>query len=79
MVGCLVRSQMADGKEPKEEDFLKSLENQLGQSNGPPHPDIVALAAACAENILNPDYLLGCGEPFSTKNGNNGVSSCSAS
>ncbi|XP_049511703.1 menin isoform X2 [Dermacentor silvarum] len=67
-------SLMADGKEPKEEDFLKSLENQLGQSNGPPHPDIVALAAACAENILNPDYLLGCGEPFSTKNGNNGKS-----
>ncbi|XP_037272494.2 menin 1 isoform X2 [Rhipicephalus microplus] len=65
---------MADGKLPKEEDFLKSLENQLGQSNGPPHPDIVALAAACAENILNPDYLLGCGEPFSTKNGNNGKS-----
>uniref|UniRef100_L7MA60 Menin n=1 Tax=Rhipicephalus pulchellus TaxID=72859 RepID=L7MA60_RHIPC len=67
-------SLMADGKLPKEEDFLKSLENQLGQSNGPPHPDIVALAAACAENILNPDYLLGCGEPFSTKNGNNGKS-----
>lgn len=67
-------STMADGKEPKE-DFLKSLENQLGQSNGPPHPDIAALAAACAENILNPDYLLGCGEPFSTKNGNDAVSS----
>lgn len=72
-------SLMADGKMPKEEDFLKSLENQLGQSNGPPHPDIVALAAACAENILNPDYLLGCGEPFSTKNGNNGLSALKAS
>ncbi|XP_077530387.1 menin 1 isoform X1 [Haemaphysalis longicornis] len=72
-------STMVDGKEPKEEDFLKSLENQLGQSNGPPHPDIVALAAACAENILNPDYLLGCGEPFSTKNGNNVLSTLKAS
>ncbi|KAH9380567.1 hypothetical protein HPB48_017323 [Haemaphysalis longicornis] len=35
---------------------------------------IVAGYHACAENILNPDYLLGCGEPFSTKNGNNVVS-----
>ncbi|KAG0419766.1 hypothetical protein HPB47_003887 [Ixodes persulcatus] len=61
-------STLVEGKAPKEEDFLRSLESQLGQSNGPPHPDIAALAAACAENILNPDYLLGCGEPFSTNN-----------
>nr|XP_037272494.1 menin-like isoform X2 [Rhipicephalus microplus] len=50
---------MADGKLPKEEDFLKSLENQLGQSNGPPHPDIVALAAAVRGEYPQPRLPLG--------------------
>ncbi|XP_037524970.2 menin-like [Rhipicephalus sanguineus] len=52
-------SLMADGKMPKEEDFLKSMENQLGQSNGPPHPDIVALAAAVRGEHPQPRLPLG--------------------
>ena len=30
-----------------------------------PNPNIAALAHACGESILNPEYLLGVGEPFS--------------
>ncbi|XP_046388544.1 menin [Ischnura elegans] len=34
------------------------------EEDTPPHPTIAALTEACAENILNRDYLLGCGQPF---------------
>uniref|UniRef100_T1J5T3 Menin n=1 Tax=Strigamia maritima TaxID=126957 RepID=T1J5T3_STRMM len=47
------------------DSFIKSLETQINP-NEAPHPNIAALAAACGENILNPEYLLGSGEPFSS-------------
>ncbi|XP_064490117.1 menin-like isoform X2 [Ornithodoros turicata] len=53
-----------DANVAAKEDFLRSLESQLGQSGAPPRPDIAALAAACADNILNPGYLLCGGQPF---------------
>ena len=33
-----------------------------------PNPNIAALAHACGESILNPEYLMGVGEPFSVAN-----------
>lgn len=49
----------------QESDFLQTLETQIN-SDEEPHPNIRALAAACGDNILNPEYLLGSGEPFSS-------------
>lgn len=49
----------------QESDFLHTLETQIN-SDEEPHPNIRALAAACGDNILNPEYLLGSGEPFSS-------------
>ncbi|KAG8222671.1 hypothetical protein J437_LFUL002553 [Ladona fulva] len=43
------------------------------EEDTPPHPSIAALTEACAENILNRDYLLGSGQPFIP------VSTCSSS
>ncbi|XP_014663754.1 PREDICTED: menin-like [Priapulus caudatus] len=46
------------------EDFLDSLATRLAADNngGDVNPNIAALAAACGEAILNPDYLLGSGD-----------------
>jgi menin len=60
-----------------EEDNMKStiqeleskvLESKAGteSQNEAKHPNIVALAQACGESILNPEYLLGSGEPFTS-------------
>ncbi|GFS93456.1 menin [Nephila pilipes] len=49
-----------------ESEFLQTLETQIN-SDEEPHPNIMALAAACGDNILNPEYLLGSGEPFSSR------------
>lgn len=53
----------------KETDFLQTLETQLN-SDEEAHPNIRVLAAACSDNILNPEYLLGSGEPFSSHSSN---------
>lgn len=53
----------------QESDFLQTLETQIN-SDEEPHPNIRALAAACGDNILNPEYLLGSGEPFSSHSSN---------
>lgn len=46
-------------------DFIKSLESKVPATPAPTHPSIQALTAACAEKILNRDYLIqGGGEPF---------------
>lgn len=42
---------------------LVSKAGEEGQANVP-NSNIAALAHACGESILNPDYLLGGGEPF---------------
>lgn len=42
------------------ENFIDSLECRLAsENNNDINPNIAALAAACGESILNPDYLLG--------------------
>lgn len=49
----------------KDASLLLSLKTKF-DSNDEPHPNIAKLAAACGDNIFNPDYLLGSSEgPFS--------------
>ena len=56
------------------EDKIKSTIEELASKVGkeetaytsPPNPSITALAQQCSLNILNKDYLLGAGEPFSS-------------
>ncbi|XP_076312421.1 menin 1 isoform X2 [Tachypleus tridentatus] len=55
-------------------EFLHSLVTNYDPSEAP-HPNIAALAAACSDNILNPDYLLGSGEPFSSRSSSSPSSS----
>lgn len=55
------------GAAGQESEFIQSLETQINSDEEPPHPNIMALAAACGDNILNPEYLLGSGEPFSSR------------
>lgn len=49
---------------------IEELVSKVGESDSqrdtPPNPNIAALAQACSESILNPDYLLTGGEPFTT-------------
>ena len=63
--------QKVNGK--TEEDRIKSTIEELAskvgaesQTETPPNPNIAALAQACGESILNPEYLLGSGEPFAS-------------
>ena len=48
---------------------IAALESQVGEESqgGRTNPDIAALASACGESILNPEYLLGGGEPFTSE------------
>lgn len=43
------------------EELVSKVEDD---SHSEPNPNIEALAQACGESILNPEYLLGNGEPF---------------
>ncbi|XP_013401358.1 menin [Lingula anatina] len=60
-------------EEDKKEEQIKSTIEELaskvgeGSQNETPNPNIAALAQACGESILNPDYLLGSGEPFNSE------------
>ncbi|XP_064624012.1 menin-like [Lineus longissimus] len=47
---------------------IQELESKVGteSQNEARNPNIVALAQACGESILNPEYLLGSGEPFTS-------------
>ncbi|XP_045187404.2 menin-like [Mercenaria mercenaria] len=49
---------------------IEELVSKVGESDSqrdtPPNPNLAALAQACSESILNPDYLLTGGEPFTT-------------
>ncbi|XP_067132553.1 menin [Centruroides vittatus] len=58
----------------QESEFLRSLVTHI-DPNEAPHPNIMALAAACGDNILNPEYLLGSGEPFSSRSSSSSSSS----
>ncbi|UYV64350.1 MEN1 [Cordylochernes scorpioides] len=57
-----------NGTDQHPQEIIRSLID--APSASPPHPNIAALAAACADNILNPEYLLGSGEPFSASPAN---------
>ena len=43
------------------EELVSKVEDD---AQSEPNPNIEALAQACSESILNPEYLLGSGEPF---------------
>ena len=55
--------------EDKIRNTIQELESKVGaaeNSNDAPNPNIAALAQACGDAILNPDYLLSGGEPFTS-------------
>ncbi|WAR19174.1 MEN1-like protein [Mya arenaria] len=57
-------------EEEKIKHTIEELVSKVGGSDSqretPPNPNIAALAQACGESILNPDYLLTGGEPFTS-------------
>lgn len=61
-----VESEKGKEQGGQESEFIRTLVTHI-DPNEAPHPNIMALAAACSDNILNPEYLLGSGEPFSKK------------
>ncbi len=67
------RLEVLNGVVPTDEDKIRStiqeLESKVGaaeNSNDAPNPNIAALAQACGDAILNPEYLLSGGEPFTS-------------
>lgn len=68
-----VENKNNNQEEEREEDHIQSTIKELISRVGvtshalDPDPTIVALGHACGESILNPDYLLGKGEPFAAK------------
>lgn len=68
--GAKLGEVKVNGKTKSEEDQIKTtiqeLESKVGveAQNEAPNPNIAALAQACGESILNPEYLLSGGEPF---------------
>ena len=70
ITGNGVTSSRVNGQ--SDEDHIKStieeLESKVGaeSQNETPNPNIAALAHACGESILNPEYLISGGEPFTT-------------
>lgn len=71
-----LRSASSKKSEGKESEFIHNLETQMNSDEEPPHPNIMALAAACGDNILNPEYLLGSGEPFSSRSSSSSGNEC---
>ncbi|OWF51452.1 menin-like [Mizuhopecten yessoensis] len=67
------------------EDQIKSaiedLVNKVGEEgqSDTTNPNIAALAQACSESILNPEYLLGGGDPFTTATSTTTVASSTTS
>ncbi len=61
-------SRNRDPKEDKIKSTIEALVSKVGEEsqNTTPNPNIAALAQACSESILNPEYLLSGGEPFTT-------------
>ncbi|GFO48302.1 menin-like [Plakobranchus ocellatus] len=66
-------SDNLDSKDKEEEEKIKSTIQELAskvvqqqETGTPPNPNITALAQQCSLNILNKDYLLGAGQPFSS-------------
>ncbi|XP_033734093.1 menin-like [Pecten maximus] len=59
------------------EDLVNKVGDE-GQSDAT-NPNIAALAQACSESILNPEYLLGGGDPFTTATSTTTVTSTTTS
>ena len=61
---------------------IQELESKVGaqesSQNETTNPNIVALAQACGESILNPEYLLSGGEPFASHGGGSGGTAAGA-
>lgn len=62
------RDLNGDSEEDQIKSTIQELASKVGDesTNEAPNPNMVALAQACGESILNPEYLLGGGEPFTT-------------
>lgn len=56
----------------KIEELVSKVGESESQRDTPPNPNIAALAQACGESILNPDYLLTGGEPFTSTSATTG-------
>ncbi|KAL4237425.1 Menin [Mactra antiquata] len=65
-----VQQLNGNNDEEKIQNTIEELVNKVGDTDSqretPPNPNIAALAQACSDSILNPDYLLTGGEPFTT-------------
>lgn len=65
-----------DTEEERIKSTIQELETKVAAASQPatdtdsPNPNIAALAQACSESILNPEYLLGSGDPFATVTSN---------
>ena len=77
-------NQSQDLSAESEEDQIKSTIQELASKVGEesqddaPNPNMVALAQACGESILNPEYLLGGGEPFTTSTSSSATTTSTA-
>ena len=68
-----LQSDKHDSKDNEDEEKIKNTIQELAskvvqqqEAGTPPNPNITALAQQCSLNILNKDYLLGAGQPFSS-------------
>ena len=73
ITSCKMLSDKIVNKDKEEEEKIKSTIQELAskvvqqqEAGTPPNPNITALAQQCSLNILNKDYLLGAGQPFSS-------------
>lgn len=71
-LGSVTEEKDVNGGSAEEESIrstIQELESKVGaaeNSNDAPNPNIAALAQACGDAILNPEYLLSGGEPFTS-------------
>lgn len=69
--GDTAHTQATDGTEEEQiksaiEEIVSKVGDADSQRDTPPNPHIAALAQACSESILNPNYFLSGGEPFTS-------------
>lgn len=68
--GHTTHTEVSDGSEEQIKTAIEELVSKVGDSDSqrdtPPNPNIAALAQACGESILNPNFLLSGGEPFTS-------------
>lgn len=69
--GDASHTQVSDGSTEEQiktaiEEYVSKVGDSDSQRDTPPNPQIAALAQACSESILNPNYFLSGGEPFTS-------------